>query len=140
VDRTQTGQRYLPTWWFAAALALALPGVPPAAAQTDPAANDAGLAQKSDVLRRQAHYAEATAIATELLTQRERRLGPDHLDVADALVRLGELQRIQGRYAEAEQLLRRSLTIREARITPTWRAVSPSSAGSSCFSAIMPKA
>jgi CHAT domain-containing protein/Tfp pilus assembly protein PilF len=101
-----------------AALAFALLGTVPAAAQGDPAAREAALGRQADELKRAARYAEATKAATELLALREQRLGPDHPDVAWALTRLAELQQAQGRYPEAERLLKRSLTIREARLGP----------------------
>jgi CHAT domain-containing protein/tetratricopeptide (TPR) repeat protein len=65
----------------------------------------------------QGRYEEAIAIAKELLAEREKILGKNHLDVAWSLNDLGALYRITGRYDEAELLLKRSLEIREKRLS-----------------------
>src|SRR5262250_2265787 len=100
--------------WRAAAMAVALLGTLPAAAQAPapakpappaaapaPPAREVELGRQADTLQREARYADAVVAATELLKLREQRLGPDHPDVAWALMRLGELERIRGRHAEA---------------------------------------
>ena len=117
----------LPGW-----LALSLLAALPAAAQSEaPAAARTGippgmllpvpprevdLARQTDRLTHEGRYPEAAETATELLTLREQRLGPDHPDLTWALTRLAEVRRFQGRYVDAVQLLRRTVKIREARL------------------------
>ena len=104
------------------AFLVGLTGAPAVAADADPVSN-AALGRQVDELKRAGRYAEATTVVTQVLAEREKRLGPDHLDVATALSFLGDLQQIQGHYAESERLLRRCLTIREAHLGPDDPAV-----------------
>ncbi len=58
-------------------------------------------------------YAEATEIAKRSLAVREKALGPDHPDIATALISVALLYRVQGRVAEAVPFSERILAIRE---------------------------
>ncbi|MFY9894662.1 MAG: tetratricopeptide repeat protein [Xanthobacteraceae bacterium] len=62
--------------------------------------------------------AEAIPPAQQVLAIREKALGPDHPDVAQALHNLAVLYGQQGRYAEAAPLLKRALAIREKALGP----------------------
>ncbi len=63
-------------------------------------------------------FAEAVPLAQQVLAIREKALGSDHPDVAQALNNLAALFRDQGRYAEAEPLLKRALAIYEKALGP----------------------
>jgi tetratricopeptide (TPR) repeat protein len=58
-------------------------------------------------------YPEATDVQKRALTLAERQFGPDHLNVAKALVGLGGIFYCQGRTAEAGPLLERGRAILE---------------------------
>ena len=62
-------------------------------------------------------FDEARPLLAEALAIRERLRGPVHLEVAETLVRLGELARLSGK-GDAMPLFRRALAIREARLGP----------------------
>ena len=57
-------------------------------------------------------------MAQQVLAIREKALGPDHPDVAQALNNLAVLYYKQGRYAEAEPLYKRALAIGEKALGP----------------------
>ena len=61
-------------------------------------------------------YAEAEALHKQSLSIKERKLGPEHLDVAIALTALADTYRALDRDAEAERILQRALTIREKKL------------------------
>jgi tetratricopeptide (TPR) repeat protein len=63
-------------------------------------------------------YEEAIPLAERALAIREKALGPDHPDVAVALINLAQLYESQSRYADAEPLYKRSLAIREKALGP----------------------
>ena len=87
-----------------------------ALAQSLSEAND--LNQQVIQLYNQGRYSEATPLAQRTLTIREKALGTDHPDVAQALNDLAFLYQAQGRYADAEPLYKRSLAIWEKAIGP----------------------
>lgn len=60
-------------------------------------------------------FPEARPLLAEALTIRERLRGPEHLEVAETLVRLGALARLSGQ-GDAVPLFQRALAIREARL------------------------
>jgi CHAT domain-containing protein/Flp pilus assembly protein TadD len=93
------------TWAFAIFV------VEPAAAQTLAEAEKLN----SEVIRlyRAGKYAEAVPIAQQLLGLREKMLGPEHPDVAQALNNLALLFKSRGRYAEAEQFYNRTVSTLE---------------------------
>jgi len=62
-------------------------------------------------------YDEARPLLTEALAIRERLRGPEDLEVADTLVRLGSLANLSGK-GDAMPLFQRALAIREARLGP----------------------
>ena len=61
-------------------------------------------------------YAEAEPLYRRSLKIDEKKLGPDHPDVAASLNNLADLYDDMGQYAKAEPLYRRSLTIRENQL------------------------
>jgi CHAT domain-containing protein/Tfp pilus assembly protein PilF len=65
-------------------------------------------------LEKAGQFTEARARAEELLAKRQKRLGPKHVDVADALEIIGELLFNQGEYAKSREYWQRALTIRES--------------------------
>ncbi|GHE32610.1 hypothetical protein GCM10017673_39290 [Streptosporangium violaceochromogenes] len=66
----------------------------------------------------QGRYAEAEQGYREILTIRERALGPDHPDTLGTRYSIARIAGLQGRYAEAEQGYREILTIREQALRP----------------------
>lgn len=73
--------------------------------------NQVGLYQKS-----RAQYAAAEPLFRRSLEIREKKLGPDHLEVAQSLNNLANLLRSQGQYPAAQSLFERSLDIREKQL------------------------
>ena len=61
---------------------------------------------------------ETLAIAERVVKIREKRLGPDHVDVAMGLESLGNIFSMRGDYEKARPFFERSLTIREAALGP----------------------
>lgn len=57
-------------------------------------------------------YEPAIELQREALALRERTLGPEHAEVAESLLDLGNSLVVQGQFAQAERLLRRSLVLR----------------------------
>jgi tetratricopeptide (TPR) repeat protein/CHAT domain-containing protein len=66
----------------------------------------------------QDRYAEAEPMLKRSLAITEKALGPNHLNVANALINLAELCEGQSRNIEAEQLYKRALAIREKALGP----------------------
>jgi CHAT domain-containing protein/tetratricopeptide (TPR) repeat protein len=90
-----------------------------AARENDPALHEARkLYQEALKLRDAGKYDEALPLFERVLETRERILGQDHRDVADALNSLGILYYYKGDYARAEPLCQRALTIREKALGP----------------------
>ncbi len=83
-------------------------------AEDDLAALDA---QVSDFYQ-EGKYSDATEIAKRSLALTEKKFGPDHPNVGNALNNLAELYRSQGRLAEAEPLYKRSLSVYEKALGP----------------------
>jgi CHAT domain-containing protein/Flp pilus assembly protein TadD len=89
-------------------------------------ADEAGALQaKVQQLSRQGKYAEAIPIAERELAVFEKAFGPDHPNVAAALIDLGEVYEKQGRYAEAEPLYKRALALLEKAHGPELVKVTP---------------
>jgi len=65
-----------------------------------------------------ADYPEAQRELERSLALRVAELGPNHLDVADALLYLGETMRRAGHYQQADTVTRRALAIRTAALGP----------------------
>ena len=61
----------------------------------------------------QGRYADAETLYERALAIREKALGSEHPDVAQALNNLAVLYDAQGRYVDAEPLYKRGLAIRE---------------------------
>jgi CHAT domain-containing protein/Tfp pilus assembly protein PilF len=90
-----------------------------ATTENDPILREARkLYQKALELRDADKYDEAIPLFERVLGIRERTLGPDHPDVADALNSLGVLYYYKGDYVRAEPLCQRALTIREKALGP----------------------
>jgi len=68
---------------------------------------------------------DAIQMAERALAIREKALGPDHLDVAASLYRLGLFYDNRGDYARAEPLYGRALAIREKALGPDHPIIVP---------------
>ncbi|MBA2393515.1 MAG: tetratricopeptide repeat protein [Ktedonobacteraceae bacterium] len=71
------------------------------------------LARTIRYLLLRAQPMQAEPLARQVLRIREQILGPEHIEVADALNRLAETCREQNKYAEAEPLYQRALLLAE---------------------------
>ena len=71
----------------------------------------------------QGRYAEAEPMLRQVLAVREKKLGPNHPEVAASLNNLAALYKDQGRYAEAEPMYRRAVTIDLKALGPEHRQV-----------------
>jgi tetratricopeptide (TPR) repeat protein len=76
------------------------------------------LNQEVMELYRAGKYDRAIVVAKKALEVAEKRVGPNHPDVATSLHSLASLYYNQGQYAQAETLYRRALTIRENALGP----------------------
>jgi tetratricopeptide (TPR) repeat protein len=76
------------------------------------------LHRKITELSKTRKYAAAVPLAQRALSIRERRLGPNHRDVAESLDDLASLYQELSRYGDAEPLFKRSLAIREKAFGP----------------------
>src|SRR6266540_4477285 len=76
------------------------------------------LYKKAIDLRNAGKYDEALSPFERALEIRERRLGPDHPDVSQAINSLATLHYYKGDYAKAEPLYQRALAIREKALGP----------------------
>jgi CHAT domain-containing protein/Tfp pilus assembly protein PilF len=63
-------------------------------------------------------YDEALPLAEKILALVEKTLGPEHPDVADALLNLANVYYAKGSYAKMETAAQRALTIREKALGP----------------------
>ncbi|MFH0945181.1 MAG: tetratricopeptide repeat protein [Planctomycetota bacterium] len=72
------------------------------------------------------HDPETLELAEGALRIKERRLGGDHVDVAECLHQLGMLHQRRGEMEQAREFLRRAWAIREARLGPADPAVARS--------------
>lgn len=95
---------------IAVQLALSLSSAVTSKAQSD---EGALLAERSLALYRAGKFADAVALAEQVLAIRERTAGPDHPDLATAMHNLAVLYLNQARDVEAERLYRKALVIRE---------------------------
>src|SRR6266540_3790175 len=76
------------------------------------------LYKKAIDLRNAGKYDEALSPFERALEIRERRLGPDHPDVSQAINSLATLHYYKGEYTKAEPLYQRALAIREKSLGP----------------------
>jgi CHAT domain-containing protein/Tfp pilus assembly protein PilF len=99
----------------AASVALACGFATPSIAQSSQADEKSaeGLDREVLALVGAGKFAGAVPLAQKALAMREQALGPDHPDVAAALIHLGGLHGLQNRYADAEAEFKRALTIYE---------------------------
>jgi tetratricopeptide (TPR) repeat protein len=81
-----------------------------AVAQEDEAA---ALAARAAALQQAGKYSEAIPLAQQVIAIREKQLGPEHPDVAEALANLGHLYFERGRFDDAELPLGRAQAIFE---------------------------
>jgi eukaryotic-like serine/threonine-protein kinase len=70
-------------------------------------------------------YPEALELLERAVAERERALGPDHLDVASSVHSLGVLYNREGRFKEAIPLFERALRITEKALGPDHPDVAP---------------
>jgi CHAT domain-containing protein/Tfp pilus assembly protein PilF len=90
-----------------------------AATENDRALHEARkLLQRASKLRDAGKYEEALPLIERGREIRERVLGPEHRDVADAINLLASLYWYEGAYAKAEPLFQRALAIREKAFGP----------------------
>ncbi len=73
-------------------------------------------------------YQRADSLITVALETRRKLLGPEHPDVAPALVALGELRLKQARYDESEKLIRDGLSLARRRYPPGHVAIATANA------------
>lgn len=90
----------------------------PAEDRTAALARATALIERALALHGEGKYADATTPAREALALRERLLGPDHPDVAEALNALALVLQYQGAHAEAHALFVRSLALQEKALGP----------------------
>src|SRR5262249_40223739 len=76
------------------------------------------LFKKAIDLRNAGKYDEALPYFESALEIRERMLGPDHLDVSQAINGLALLHYYRGEYSKAEPLYQRALAIQEKALGP----------------------
>jgi CHAT domain-containing protein/Tfp pilus assembly protein PilF len=120
-----------PPTWLVLALALTL-SAPIAALAQSPPAGSAPATSTDETLRRawdlkaealkafqEGRFQEAIPKAREAVELRERVLGPDDLEVGEALDLLGRVLERNGEYPAAEAALARALRIKEAKIGPS---------------------
>jgi tetratricopeptide (TPR) repeat protein len=98
-------------------------GVEPQTTRDDAAAE--ALQELASLAFDQRDFTQATTLLRRALAIREQAQGPEHLDVAGVLQRLGASLRQLGDLAEAEPLLKRALAICATCSTPIRRTVSP---------------
>jgi CHAT domain-containing protein/tetratricopeptide (TPR) repeat protein len=91
---------------------------PPPRPSSAPAAEGDRLAESARRLFEQGQREQALVLARRALAARERALGPDHPDVARALVELGRMLVDAGDLASPEPLFRRALAARERVLGP----------------------
>ena len=72
------------------------------------------------------HAPETLELAERALEIKQRRLGGEHVDVAECVYQLGMLHHKRGEQAQAKELLQRAWAIREARLGPDDPAVANS--------------
>lgn len=112
-------QANLLTWLVMSAQVLAPAMLPHAAlAQDADAAELEKLNERFGQLYEQARYSEAIAVVEKALAIRKRQVGPDHVDIGNLLVNLGELHRLAGDLRGAEPLFLQALAILEKALGP----------------------
>jgi tetratricopeptide (TPR) repeat protein len=92
------------------AIAFLLGITAPAVAQRG---SGAALFAKVTQLYQAGNYSEASPLAERLVATAEREGGPNHPNVATALIVLAAIYEAQARYADAEQAYKRALAIYE---------------------------
>jgi len=92
---------------------ILIAAIAPSTAQAQSADELAALNQQVERLHGQAKYAEAGALAEQVLATSERVLGPEHPGTLESVNNLAALYQAQGRYGEAEPLFKRALAARE---------------------------
>lgn len=97
----------------------------PVYGQDKPPDDYAGLIAASVSASLTGDHSGAEALARRALDMREAALGPDHPDVAAALVALGNVYRMQNRASEAAPFYRRALAIQERALGAESAALVP---------------
>jgi tetratricopeptide (TPR) repeat protein len=72
-----------------------------------------------EIYSSQGNYLEAEPLLTKVLEIKERKLGQDHLEVANSANRLALLYYCEANYTAAEPLYRQALQIREKNLGAT---------------------
>ncbi|WP_437320807.1 tetratricopeptide repeat protein [Sorangium sp. So ce385] len=121
-------------WWTAWVAALAMAVAGPAVAQGPRGAATAAsrgegarrlqadmdrLAEQAQAMMDRKDYRRAASLYERLRSISEKALGPDHPDVAQALVGLAHAYLLQGDMGRAEPLYLRALAIRENALGPS---------------------
>jgi CHAT domain-containing protein/tetratricopeptide (TPR) repeat protein len=103
----------LRAWSIRILACMLIAAIAPSAARAQSADELGALNQQVVQLHGQGKYAEAGALAEQVLAARERVLGAEHPNTLTSVNNLAFLYQAQGRYGEAEPLYRRALAARE---------------------------
>ena len=76
----------------------------------------ATISSLGDIYRSQGKYAEAEPLLRRVLANKEKTLGPDHLDVATSANDLALLYNCEEKYADAAPLYKKAIQIREKNL------------------------
>jgi CHAT domain-containing protein/Tfp pilus assembly protein PilF len=101
-----------------AAPAEAQTGKGPVPARSPDMAEADRIDAQSDALFQAGKFAAALPLAQRVAALREKALGPDHVEVAEALNNLADVYRFNGDYSSAMPLYERALAIREKALGP----------------------
>jgi serine/threonine-protein kinase len=75
---------------------------------------------EGNALKHLGHYAAAEALLLAALAHMEREYGPDHFQVASALINLASVLRLAGRTQDAAQALERAIAVEERLYGPDY--------------------
>ena len=78
----------------------------------------ATLENLGEIYSSQGNYTEAEPLLSRVLEIKERKLGPDYLEVANSVSRLALLYYCETKYNAAEPLYKRALQIRKKNLGP----------------------
>ncbi len=99
-------------------LAIAESTIGPKHVRTIPLITNLGWVYFSEGRYRKDSYAKAETLYRCRLALQEQKLGPDRLEVSNALADLAEVCTVRKNYREARQLEERALAIRQAVLGP----------------------
>jgi serine/threonine-protein kinase len=89
------------------------------ALEAEPAVRAELLGTLGEIRRQLGVFASSDSLLLTSLAERERLFGPDHPDVARALLALGRLRLDEARLTEADSLVRAGLAVAERTLPPT---------------------